>query len=41
VRFAVRPVVGSVLVFDHLLLHEGSEVTAGVKYAVRSDLVYA
>lgn len=41
VRFAVRPAVGSVVVFDHLLLHEGSEVTAGVKYAVRSDLIYA
>ena len=40
VRFALRPTTGSVVVFDHLLLHEGSEVTAGVKYAVRSDLVY-
>lgn len=41
VRFAVRPSVGSVVVFEHLLLHEGSEVTAGVKFAVRSDLIYA
>ena len=41
VRFSVRPTTGSVVVFDHLLLHEGSEVTSGVKYAVRSDLVYA
>ncbi|HVK69187.1 MAG TPA: hypothetical protein VM694_32235, partial [Polyangium sp.] len=41
VRFAVRPAPGSVVVFDHLLLHEGAEVTAGVKYAVRSDLIYA
>lgn len=40
VRFALRPAVGSVVVFDHLLLHEGAEVRAGVKYAVRSDLVY-
>lgn len=40
VRFALRPTVGSVVVFDHLLLHEGAEVTAGVKYAVRSDLIY-
>lgn len=41
VRFSVRVPVGSVVVFDHLLLHEGAEVTAGVKYAVRSDLIYA
>lgn len=41
VRFAVRPPVGSVVVFDHLLLHEGAEVTAGLKYAVRSDLIYS
>lgn len=41
VRFSVRPPVGSVVVFDHLLLHEGAEVTAGLKYAVRSDLIYA
>ncbi len=40
-RFALRPPVGSAVVFDHLLLHEGAEVTAGVKYAVRSDLIYA
>lgn len=41
VRFSVRAPVGSIVVFDHLLLHEGAEVTAGVKYAVRSDLIYA
>ncbi|HMY21075.1 MAG TPA: 2OG-Fe(II) oxygenase [Polyangium sp.] len=41
VRLSVRAPVGSVVVFDHLLLHEGAEVTAGVKYAVRSDLIYA
>jgi len=40
-RFAVRPPVGSAVVFDHLLLHEGAEVTRGTKYAVRSDLIYA
>lgn len=41
VRFSLRPPVGSAVVFDHLLLHEGAEVESGVKYAVRSDLVYA
>jgi hypothetical protein len=40
VRFALRPEVGGAVVFDHLLLHEGEEVTRGVKYAVRSDVVY-
>ncbi len=40
VRFALRPEIGGAVVFDHLLLHEGAEVQAGVKYAVRSDLVY-
>lgn len=40
VRFAVRPAIGGAVVFDHLLLHEGAEVTAGVKFAVRSDLIY-
>lgn len=40
VRFSLRPPIGSAVVFDHLLLHEGAEVTSGVKYAVRSDLVY-
>lgn len=41
VRFSLRPPVGSAVVFDHLLLHEGAEVESGVKYAVRTDLVYA
>ncbi|HRI07725.1 MAG TPA: 2OG-Fe(II) oxygenase [Nannocystaceae bacterium] len=41
VRFALRPATGGAVVFDHLLLHEGQEVSAGVKYAVRSDLIYA
>lgn len=40
VRFALTPEVGGAVVFDHLLLHEGAEVTAGVKYAVRSDVIY-
>jgi prolyl 4-hydroxylase len=36
----VVPVTGSALVFNHHLLHEGSPVLAGVKYVVRSDLLY-
>lgn len=41
VRFALHPEIGGAVVFDHLLLHEGAEVTAGVKYAVRSDMIFA
>lgn len=40
VRRAVPPRTGAALVFDHQLFHEGSEVKAGTKYAVRSDLFY-
>ncbi|MEL6348408.1 MAG: 2OG-Fe(II) oxygenase [Myxococcota bacterium] len=36
----IRPVTGAALAFDHLLLHEGSEVTDGVKYAIRTDVIY-
>jgi len=36
----VVPETGSALVFNHRLLHEGSPVLAGVKYVVRSDLMY-
>lgn len=31
---------GMALVFEHELLHEGAEVTAGVKYVLRSDVMY-
>jgi hypothetical protein len=37
----VAPEAGDVLVFDHQLLHEGAEVTRGVKYACRTDVMYA
>jgi predicted 2-oxoglutarate/Fe(II)-dependent dioxygenase YbiX len=37
-RFSPR--AGAGLLFNHHLLHEGAEVTAGLKYAVRSDLMY-
>lgn len=37
---SVRPVTGSALLFFHTQLHEGCEVTQGVKYAVRSDVMY-
>lgn len=31
---------GDCLVFDHMLLHEGAQVTRGEKYIIRSDLMY-
>jgi hypothetical protein len=39
-KYALRPAVGGAVVFDHWLLHEGGLVTEGVKYAVRSDVIY-
>lgn len=32
--------LGMALVFEHELLHEGAEVTMGVKYVLRSDVMY-
>lgn len=37
---SVKPRTGSALLFQHPILHEGAEVTAGRKYAVRSDIMY-
>ena len=31
----------SVFIFDHELLHEGDEVKEGVKYVIRTDLMFA
>lgn len=36
----VQPRQGMALVFLHSLFHEGSEVTQGVKYVLRSDVMY-
>jgi len=43
-RFESTKVVGSTgmaLVFQHGLIHEGSEVTTGVKYVLRSDVMFS
>ncbi len=37
---AMAPRQGRVLWFQHMLLHEGAEVTAGTKYVLRSDVMY-
>jgi prolyl 4-hydroxylase len=36
----IVPRTGSALLFQHAILHEGCAVTSGVKYAVRSDIMY-
>lgn len=36
----VRPVTGAALVFRHAILHQGAAVKQGLKYVVRSDVMY-
>ena len=36
----VKPETGKALVFFHYLLHEGTPVTAGRKYVLRTDVMY-
>lgn len=36
----LRPRVGSLILFDHGIWHAGDTVTQGVKYILRSDLLY-
>lgn len=38
--FDVVPRTGSVLLFQHNLLHEGSVLVSGRKYAIRTDVMY-
>jgi len=37
---AITPETGMGLLFQHPLIHEGSVVTAGVKYVARTDVMY-
>ena len=32
---------GMVLVFDHAIMHEGSELKKGRKYSMRTDVMYS
>ena len=41
VKYEVVPRKGSVLIFQHDMLHEGSELLSGRKYSVRTDVMYA
>ena len=36
----IKPKTGAALFFQHPIIHEGSEVHSGVKYVLRTDLVY-
>lgn len=38
--FDVVPRTGSVLIFDHRMLHSGERLISGRKYAVRSDIMF-
>jgi hypothetical protein len=37
---AIAPKMGSVLFFEHAILHEGCAVIAGTKYVLRTDAMY-
>ncbi len=37
----VTPEVGKVAIFQHKVRHEGCEVLSGVKYAMRTDVMYS
>ena len=36
----VVPKTGTALVFEHNIFHEGSELFDGLKYTVRTDIMY-
>ncbi|KAN0029876.1 hypothetical protein ACTA71_008013 [Dictyostelium dimigraforme] len=36
----VNPSIGMVILFQHRILHEGSPVVSGVKYVIRTDVMY-
>ena len=38
--FSLQPKTGNVLIFQHDIYHEGAEVTKGLKYAVRTDVMF-
>ena len=40
-RCSVRPQIGLALVFDHKLWHEGATLLEGVKFAIRTDIMFS
>jgi prolyl 4-hydroxylase len=39
-NLSVKPIAGSALVFPHVLFHSGAKVIEGIKYVLRSDIMY-
>ena len=39
-RYTYKPKKGSVLIFNHNMIHEGSRLVEGTKYVIRSDIVF-
>ncbi|KXS18900.1 hypothetical protein M427DRAFT_29357 [Gonapodya prolifera JEL478] len=37
----VVPVTGRIAIFDHAILHEGAIVDQGIKYSMRTDIMYS
>ena len=40
IEATVKPITGKVAIFQHKIRHEGCEVINGIKYAVRTDVIY-
>lgn len=40
IRFKLKPEIGQVVIFDHHQLHSGDPVLSGVKYVLRTDVMY-
>ncbi|MBT5231067.1 MAG: iron-regulated protein [Methylococcales bacterium] len=38
--YDVKPKMGSALIFPHQIMHQGSAVTEGCKYVLRTDVMY-
>jgi len=41
ITYRVIPSAGMALIFNHYILHEGEEVHGGMKYILRSDIMFA
>lgn len=39
-RFRYKPKKGSVLIFNHNMIHEGEKILTGIKYVIRSDIIF-
>lgn len=40
-EFKITPASGSALLFPHPLMHQGGTITEGVKYVLRTDVMYS